>query len=925
MLSPIATAGPAGVRALMRAADLAEALLDALPLAPSPAPPPALPGAATDAAPNLPPDAPPGVSPAPAPGAWLTQLAAQVPAGLAVAAAPLAAVAPAAPPPPSASPAEIAALELMLADPLHRELVTAHAPSPQALGTTGLAPDLVARYGADLASRLERLARAQAAVRDDFLRALDAAHSAPPGGTGWVASTVFAVPEDGGPQTTWSFDPDRFAAAYAQGSSLAQRAFSAQCAGILGSTAPPATTTVVAHENADVATTRVAGHFTLTGGGWLESGSEQGPGLRSWQPHGLANDGALAVLDVAKPPELHQREAVWFDPALGWVTARENIVVKDGFLDKLAKVSFGVAAAWMVGRLDFLVFGPGTAGQIASQAAVGTTTAAVTQLAFTGRLDFASLLHTALTSSLTAGLGQVPALRPWLAQQPGLDPTRLLGRAGLQGLLQEATGGRFADGALASLANSMAANVGDTLTQGIDAKLQTGKLTPTEASAWRLASQAARSAVAALGHPGDPMAGFAQDYLGALLDAGEALPESPSPTPDALQAAFRAQERQYRVDTDASVAGRTHTAQAGDSISRILGTSDPQAVGNFMRANQLTSERIDAGRSYFVPDDAWAYGEAAALGRQALGVDRLSSADARATQPWDSLRLAAGPRGGAGPAHGDAPASAPLDEVRRLVAFSEIRLDGLGEQPPEFWAARAEALNLAAERYRALNTEPGRPFTTDAIYNTLRADAMQARVLAGRSLDNADLNQSVRLLLETSAVGVVPAATSARPTSISHAIAPSSAELTSAIQRIAREGHALERHGGAVTDEALRIRANTGVAPDGTVALRAGQPVIPKSSSAFYSNEFLAMSDLYVRHRYLDQAIALTPSASSGRVILEGVDIGRSVGRAVDRAGSAPGMAGPLQQHDNLHKVTAVYDRNPITGAWQTTTIYPVP
>lgn len=223
------------------------------------------------------------------------------------------------------------------------------------------------------------------------------------------------------------------------------------------------------------------------------------------------------------PPELHQREAVWFDTALGWVTARENIVVKDGFLDKLAKVSFGVAAAWMVGRLDFLTFGPGTAGQIASQAAVGATTAAVTQLAFTGRLDFGGLLRTALTSGLTAGLAQVPQLQPWLATQPGLglDPARLLGRAGLQGLLQEATGGRFSDGALASVANSLAASVGDTLSQGIDARVQAGELSPAEASAWRLMSQAARSAMAALGHPGDPMAGFAQDYLGGLLAAAD--------------------------------------------------------------------------------------------------------------------------------------------------------------------------------------------------------------------------------------------------------------------------------------------------------------------------------------------------------------------------------------------------------------------
>ena len=516
MLSPIATAGSAGVRALVQAADPVEALLDT--------PDDHLPGGSVHhaVAPAV------DTSPFAPPGAQLALLATQMPTGLAVAAttappSPAAATSPA----PTASPQEIAALELMLADPLHRELLANYTLPPQALGATGLAPDLVARYGADLASRLDQLGRAQAAVRDDFLRALDGAHgsppSGPPSGPGWVATTVFAVPEDGGPQTVWSFDPDRFAAAYAQGSSLAQRAFAAQCTSLLGHGSAPASTTVAAHESADVATTRVAGHFTLTGGGWSESGSKNGPGQRSWQDHGLVNDGSLAVLDPARPPELHQREAVWFDTALGWVTARENIVVKDGFLDKLAKVSFGVAAAWMVGRLDFLAFGPGTAGQIASQAAVGATTAAVTQLAFTGRLDFGGLLRTALTSGLTAGLAQVPQLQPWLATQTGLglDPARLLGRAGLQGLLQEATGGRFADGALASVANSMAASVGDTLSQGIDARVQAGELSPAEASAWRLMSQAARSAVSALGHPGDPMAGFAQDYLGGLLAAAE--------------------------------------------------------------------------------------------------------------------------------------------------------------------------------------------------------------------------------------------------------------------------------------------------------------------------------------------------------------------------------------------------------------------
>lgn len=52
--------------------------------------------------------------------------------------------------------------------------------------------------------------------------------------------------------------------------------------------------------------------------------------------------------------------------------------------------------------------------------------------------------------------------------------------------------------------------------------------------------------------------------------------------------------------TDASDASdiRFHKAQPGESISGILGTPDPGAVGEFMQLNGLSSTRIDAGRTY---------------------------------------------------------------------------------------------------------------------------------------------------------------------------------------------------------------------------------------------------------------------------------------------------------------------------------------
>lgn len=46
-------------------------------------------------------------------------------------------------------------------------------------------------------------------------------------------------------------------------------------------------------------------------------------------------------------------------------------------------------------------------------------------------------------------------------------------------------------------------------------------------------------------------------------------------------------------------------ARSGDSISKLLGTSDPGAIGAFARANGLEvgDSKIYAGRTYVLPDD----------------------------------------------------------------------------------------------------------------------------------------------------------------------------------------------------------------------------------------------------------------------------------------------------------------------------------
>jgi len=140
---------------------------------------------------------------------------------------------------------------------------------------------------------------------------------------------------------------------------------------------------------------------------------------------------------------------------------------------------------------------------------------------------------------------------------------------------------------------------------------------------------------------------------------------------------FRASEREYRQQTEESVAGNGYRAVAGDSISRILGTSSPQAIGNFIRANGLTGDRIELGRNYFVPDDVSSYGDATSLGQAALnqGNERLAArAQAAAPTAWSSSGVSGNGMsladfGLAGATYGGS-ATTPLSGMQRAQAHA---------------------------------------------------------------------------------------------------------------------------------------------------------------------------------------------------------------------------------------------------------------
>src|SRR3990167_5837182 len=81
---------------------------------------------------------------------------------------------------PNASPTEIAALELLLAEPANQEMVAQFGPPLRPLNTdTDVGQGILARFGPDLGARLTQLQEAHNAVRDQFLQALDHAQQNP--------------------------------------------------------------------------------------------------------------------------------------------------------------------------------------------------------------------------------------------------------------------------------------------------------------------------------------------------------------------------------------------------------------------------------------------------------------------------------------------------------------------------------------------------------------------------------------------------------------------------------------------------------------------------------------------------------------------------------------------------------------------------
>ncbi|MES2928519.1 MAG: hypothetical protein V4843_16970 [Pseudomonadota bacterium] len=453
---------------------------------------------------------------------------------------------------PNASPTEIAALELLLAEPANQEMVAQFGPPLRPLNTdTDVGQGILARFGPDLGARLTQLQEAHNAVRDQFLQALDHAQQNP--GPEVAGSELIARHSSGGDaehiteqtlhsvthppsanqasdlqaieaqalaageqhQNLWRLsDPAEFAKAYASGDSPAQKAFAQ-----LHDKEPLQFHDEVRTGETDAGPQITPAYYGLgesqlvLGGPTVTENGNPGPWAAStWQ---------TTQLTPEQNRDLINNEYLWFDPVNGWSTdLANNIKQSTSFLDKALPMVFaGVMTFATAGAFGITAASASTS--LGQSMALGAISSATMQLTTGGKIDLGDLLRSALTAGVSFGVMNATGMNELL--QGGDLATRSLGhlgKAGLQGLLQEATGGKFKDGLTNSLLASVAGEVGKSLEVQIAELSKNEGLSMQEASMLRLLGRAASSAVKVAGS-NDPAAGFASDFLGEVL--GEEL------------------------------------------------------------------------------------------------------------------------------------------------------------------------------------------------------------------------------------------------------------------------------------------------------------------------------------------------------------------------------------------------------------------
>ena len=497
---------------------------------------------------------------------------------------------------PTASPIEIATMEMLLADPAAQEMAARFGGQLQPMRTDNdVSRSIVQRYGPDLAARLDQYARAQKEVDAQFFRAMtDQARSGAlvpdPGEQarlGFWCSPSGRLGDSG-----FEFNPVAFARFYAAGDSPERRAF----AHLYG--ADPLRLVPGSDDGPFPQDTWMLGRRRL------QTFNSDRPSTTPCVPTVFTAGREISVNPHA-PARLNDSQAVWFDPMHGWTTEAGNL--KGDWFDRFGAVLFSTA-------FTAITFGAGPLAAMTQAAANGSVGAAIgagaagaaignatMQLANNGRINFRQLLQSALAGGVTGGITALPGIR---LPAESTFAQRLLshtGRASLQGALQEVMGGRFRDGLTSGLVSGLA----QEMTVYMDRHIATAQTTPppyaisrAEANALRLLTRATASAMRAVAS-GNAAAGMASDFLGSFLgevmQRGDAGHAAGARTSGGTQAAETQRRRpaQAAQPQQTRPAAQSVTVAAGDTLEslarQLYGSRWRAGLPVLMADNQITT------------------------------------------------------------------------------------------------------------------------------------------------------------------------------------------------------------------------------------------------------------------------------------------------------------------------------------------------
>ena len=390
-------------------------------------------------------------------------------------------------------------LDLTLNDPVFTRLIADYGGTAPATDASQVNWIQATLYGPNRFALMGRLHNGIAAVRYEFEQALAQAQSRELSGPFWVdgASQQLIPGSDGNGYVdqwvtvaTHEFDPQAFSNWYAAQAGTLHEAFA------------------LLFGPASMSPTGGDAPLTYTQG--------LSPG---WQLiAGRLVSADLVPLNLANPPDLHDGNAIRFDPGLGgWVTARGNIDEAPDYFERLVVgslitiagvVSYGAALELFAGTAL-----EGTVLAAASAAAAASATTTAVGAGINGGFSWSDVIKAALRGALSAGLG-AQLNSAFNSLGPAGD---YLGSALTQAAVAKLFHGDASAAAFTAVVNQFAVDIGQDINAQIDRFVGSQAISPDQAAALRQVARMLQTAIRIAARPGDPMLNFAQQFIDTTL------------------------------------------------------------------------------------------------------------------------------------------------------------------------------------------------------------------------------------------------------------------------------------------------------------------------------------------------------------------------------------------------------------------------